>query len=413
MVTIDATIVGDAAFDPADPAFDPADPAFDVAAQAAYTYAPSLRGIAEVEWWCVGGGGTGSWFLRNAMGLFYMLEKLQEAHLEEKRLPPQALGRVRSHRVHLVDDDLVEEKNVGRQAHSVHHVGLLKAYVEAIKARQDLDLEILHHASRFDPAMVETPHGGDYGASSRRLTVLVGCVDNIAARVAMARVVRERGAGGHVIHVDAGNDRWSGQVLVGDAPEVTYARHAFNELGLATRMPAPHLLAPVLFTGEDDPEEERDAEDDCAARIASGQQSPMINRAMGLALCDVVCRLILGTLSYFSLEVDCADGLRVVPIELRPALVAARLTRWSRSADDLGLILRTPPATPPSPMPAPEAASPTPAPRPRRSFPRPESGQKPRRRSHRADRRAAERALAALGGVAGATNATGDGPRTS
>jgi len=226
----------------------------------------------------------------------------------------------------------------------------------------------------------------------------------------MARVVRERGASGHVIHVDAGNDRWAGQVLVGDAPEVTYARHAFNELGLATRMPAPHLLAPVLFTGEDDPEEERDAEDDCAARIASGQQSPMINRAMGLALCDVVCRLILGTLSYFSLEVDCADGLRVVPIELRPALVAARLTRWARSADDLGLILRTPPATPPSP--APTVALPA-APRPRRSFPRPEPGQKRRRRSHRADRRAAERALAALGGVVGATDATDDDPRPS
>src|SRR5687768_1264588 len=74
--------------------------------------------------------------------------------------------------LHLVDPDVVEEKNVGRQGgFSPADVGRYKAEILAKRYSLALGLPILWSNEKFDPEK-----------HMQRGTILVGCVDNYEAR---------------------------------------------------------------------------------------------------------------------------------------------------------------------------------------------------------------------------------------
>ena len=135
-----------------------------------HTLAPSLRGIERVRCVQVGVGGTGSWVARMMAGVHVAR---RDAQLAGIAFPLWALGGLPWDLV-LVDPDRVEEKNVGRQAFGYDAIGAYKAQVLVDDLGRTHRLAYEAHCLPFAPAVLrQEPH---------TLVVLVGCVDNPAAR---------------------------------------------------------------------------------------------------------------------------------------------------------------------------------------------------------------------------------------
>lgn len=81
-------------------------------------------------------------------------------------------------RLYLVDPDRVEPHNVARQAFGRRDVGQFKAEVLAGRLARRYAREVGYSVLPYDREL----HAGVFGESSRDLRLLVGCVDNAAAR---------------------------------------------------------------------------------------------------------------------------------------------------------------------------------------------------------------------------------------
>ena len=112
----------------------------------------------------IGFGGTGSWLAPHLVRLAW--------DLKLKGVEPT---------VTFVDPDIVEACNVGRQNFSAAEVGRFKAETLAMRYSAGWGIEIHFHTQPFREEMARL------GQSTR--TVLIGCVDNAAARQAIARAV--------------------------------------------------------------------------------------------------------------------------------------------------------------------------------------------------------------------------------
>lgn len=108
----------------------------------------------------VGCGGTGA-FLADAIG----------------RLP---LGRAA--RLFLVDPDRVEDHNIMRQAFERREVGRFKAEVLAARLARRYGREVGYSILPYDPEI----HAGLFREETSALNLLVGAVDNAAARRMLA-----------------------------------------------------------------------------------------------------------------------------------------------------------------------------------------------------------------------------------
>lgn len=85
-------------------------------------------------------------------------------------------------RLYLVDPDRVEPHNVARQAFDRRDVGRFKADVLAERLARGFEREVSSSVVPYGREL----HAGVFGDSSRDLHLLVGCVDNAAARRAIA-----------------------------------------------------------------------------------------------------------------------------------------------------------------------------------------------------------------------------------
>lgn len=139
----------------------------------------------------VGCGGTGSHYIKELGRYLY------------------GNGCLRRNDIHiiLVDGDLVEEKNLVRQAFLPQDIGLNKAQVMAEMLFQVYNLTVDYYDGFIDCAKdIEKLVRDD------ALVFLVGCVDNHQCRQSMHNFYANRE---HCIYMDSANEYQSGEIVIG------------------------------------------------------------------------------------------------------------------------------------------------------------------------------------------------------
>lgn len=220
----------------------------------------------------------------------------------------------RNARLFLVDHDRVEPHNLGRQSFVSDEVGQFKAVALASRALREFrrfGLQVGYAVKPYDPTL----HGAVFRHSSA-LNLVIGAVDNAAARRAIAETLtNNRAQERDVWWLDAGNSRNSGQIILGNAPTPDGLAGAFNPATARCRaLPAPSLRRPALLTAPPEPAP-RDRLD-CAAAIATGQQGPTINAHLATWATSYVERLLDGTCGWAETLIDIDAGtVHCVPVD--------------------------------------------------------------------------------------------------
>lgn len=139
----------------------------------------------------VGCGGTGSHYIKELGRYLYGNGCLQRNDIH----------------IILVDGDLVEEKNLVRQAFLPQDIGLNKAQVMAEMLFQVYNLTVDYYDGFIDCAKdIEKLVRND------ALVFLVGCVDNHQCRQSMHNFYSNRE---HCIYMDSANEYQSGEIVIG------------------------------------------------------------------------------------------------------------------------------------------------------------------------------------------------------
>ncbi len=230
----------------------------------------------------VGLGGTGAQVARSVARMVYDLK---------------TNGAYQVPSILLIDPDIVEEKNVGRQLYTEADIGHYKADVLMRRFNQALGLSISAITQPFDANFVE------YGS------VLVGAVDNHLAR---RELHKYKG-----VWIDAGNHFDSGQVIIGNLND---HRTALNYLsgapsGQFPNLPNAGLIFPSLLEPETPKAQPVDVS--CADLVASREQDLFINDWMAMVTSQYIYKLlhrqpIHSFMSYISAE---SMSVRSVPID--------------------------------------------------------------------------------------------------
>ena len=212
----------------------------------------------------VGCGGTGSWLAPHLVRLARFLRETRQMKV----------------RITFIDPDTVEMKNVFRQNFGGAEVGGCKAELLALRYAAAWGQSIQVRTSQFDKGIVQLEYGD--------LGVIVGCVDNAAARRTIAETLtldaNMHSAEGlpRLWWLDAGNGKDTGQVLFGAARNARQLQHAFPYLpdqSFCVNLPAPDLQHPELLqaqSGETTPQRSQGVIS-CAEMLLLGDQSPSIN----------------------------------------------------------------------------------------------------------------------------------------
>jgi PRTRC genetic system ThiF family protein len=206
----------------------------------------------------------------------------------------------RNAQLYLVDPDRVEPHNVARQAFDRADVGRFKAQVLAERLARRFGREIGYSVLPYDHMVQSAVFGA--GHSCREL--LVGCVDNAAARRMIAATLGERhwgnGYGPPVPRtwwLDCGNGRDSGQVLLGNASRPEALRGAFDrERALCFAVPAPSLQRPDLFDSPPGPQPTVD----CAEAVAEDEQGRTVNQMVAALAATFIDKLLEGTCAWMA-----------------------------------------------------------------------------------------------------------------
>lgn len=228
----------------------------------------------------VGCGGTGSW-LAPSVARIARLQRDQGREVE----------------VVFYDHDSVESKNIPRQNFCDAELGRNKAVTLAARFSAAWGVEIVAVPKRFTGASAQIDH--------RALMILIGCVDNAAARREIAGRVRPSME--HVWWLDCGNDESSGQVIVGSMPEAELLASAFTpSCKICKKLPAPSLVAPDLL--EPKPEELLESKLSCAEIQVANAQSLAVNQMVAAVATDYLLRLVNGGLKRYGTWFDLGSG---------------------------------------------------------------------------------------------------------
>jgi PRTRC genetic system ThiF family protein len=258
-----------------------------------YTFGPHFNG-AQSTIAVVGCGGTGAQVARLIARMIF------DMHRRNMQSIPNLL---------LIDPDIIEPKNIGRQLFSHAEVGEYKAV--AVMRRLNAALGITCDAipAAVEPAML-------YHAK-----IIVGCVDNHLAR----RVIHERAEsqdfyGTTRVWIDAGNHRDSGQVIIGSSrkPCKPDERNAYAHL------PLPSCVFPSLL--EPDPAPETNGLS-CAELLELGEQDLLINDWMGIVAAQYVRQLLYMQPITTFLTWVAPDFLATTGVSISPENLAAYLPK--------------------------------------------------------------------------------------
>jgi len=276
----------------------------------------SVRGALQI--FLAGCGGTGSWLAPSIARLARILVD------SGKRVA-----------VTFVDPDVVEEVNVPRQNFCAAEVGRFKAETLARRFSGAWGIPIATVTERWDRKMIREQWS--------MTTILVGCVDNPAARRSLADTLANSSpySSNQVWWLDCGNWRDNGQVLLGNARTPKELREAFQIETLCAALPSPALVHPELLTAL--PHASHSVAlrgqlsravpplgGSCAQMALAHAQSLMINQRVASEAADYLARLVLASGSrdgglcrfatYFDLASGSARSLYTTPETIATAL---------------------------------------------------------------------------------------------
>ena len=234
----------------------------------------------------VGCGGTGSFVAQG-------LARLMDEH--RRQGGPNVV-------LMLIDGDVVEPANCGRQLFAPSEVGRNKARALTARLSAVWGLPITAIPRMADVELLRTI---GRGAPTHR-KILIGCVDNATARRAIAVTM-----GSWAVTVDCGNAEHTGQVAVGTTNDPLQLQGALAMRSVATALPSPYLVYPNLL---EDPATPPDA--DCAEAVQDNRQGLNVNAMVADIAVEYLTRLVRERrITTFRTQVDIRDlAMRSWPI---------------------------------------------------------------------------------------------------
>lgn len=234
----------------------------------------------------VGCGGTGSYMAQHIGQLLRCLTL--------KGVQARAL---------FVDHDHVEQANIDRQLFADAELGLNKAQALAMRYTGAWGADITAITSPFTASIARPP-------KSDGITILVGCVDNPAARQEMANVLKRNkpGSAPDFWWLDCGNHAEAGQVLLGSAISRNQIKNAFPTTKICQALPAPSVQHPELLTIKPQPTSSKRMS--CAELVEANMQSRDINKRIAAEASTMLTQLLLTRdLKRFASELNLAAGV--------------------------------------------------------------------------------------------------------
>ena len=216
----------------------------------------------------------------------------------------------------LIDPDRVKSHNLVRQQFFPDDLGKFKSQALAERLSRQYGRAIGYSVYPYMPDLIHEELGGGFARLAAQ-GIIIGCVDNVAAR----RSIAGKWNGGNW-WIDAGNGYSSGQVLIGNTPHEDGLEGCFDKekqevdaLPIPT-LQLPSLLVPPTILVEDTR--------DCAEAVMAEDQSPVINQAMAVLVLEFMHRLLQGTLCWMGAYLDMEAGtMQTVPAE--PEILASML----------------------------------------------------------------------------------------
>jgi PRTRC genetic system ThiF family protein len=204
----------------------------------------------------------------------------------------------------LVDPDVVEEKNLGRQLFCDAEVGVSKSLALARRYGQAFGLNTIAYQCEYSESML---------LPDVDLHVLIGCVDNHEARKALHETLGrnpERVAP-HVMPrewwLDCGNLKDTGRVMLGSAYDAEACEGSFLDKKRVIALPSPALQYPDLLIPERADVGGRPMS--CAELQMANLQSLNINAGVAVQAADMLTRLLVAhDLKRFACAVNLASG---------------------------------------------------------------------------------------------------------
>jgi PRTRC genetic system ThiF family protein len=242
----------------------------------------------------VGCGGTGAQVARIVARLLYDMRR----------------ARLHTPKLVLIDPDVVEEKNVGRQLFTAADALLKLPKAEVVGKRLNLALG-LDISWIVEPVNV-AKHLDRYGSQ-----LIVSCVDNHVAR---RELHTARG-----LLIGAGNYRDGGQVIIGNTSDADQMRRCLDgKDDKYAYLPKEGLLFPALLEPEA-PAPESPPALSCAELVLRGEQDLTINDWMACVVGQYTAALlrrqpIRTFASFISLEGMSVRSLPICREELLPYL---------------------------------------------------------------------------------------------
>jgi PRTRC genetic system ThiF family protein len=217
----------------------------------------------------VGCGGTGSWLAPSIARLAYVLGEAGKTA-----------------QITFYDHDTVEPKNIPRQNFCHAELGVNKAKALACRYSAAWGVGITVYARMFSDDQFRHPWD--------TTTIIIGCVDNAAARQELAKTLRvNRPDSPHRMWwLDCGNSESSGQILFGSCLEKIQLRKDSPSQKICTALPGPSMLAPDLL--EPRPEELAKSALSCAELQMANIQSLAVNQQVAAIATDYLVRITLG-----------------------------------------------------------------------------------------------------------------------
>ena len=228
----------------------------------------------------VGCGGTGSWLAPHVARVARMLIDKFNRQVE----------------VNFIDPDRVEEKNIYRQNFCMAEVGEYKAVTLARRCGQAWNLPILAHTCALSDA-------AGTKISTFDLRVIAGCVDRASAR----REIWKAAGYGNAWWLDCGNEKSSGQVLLGRGAVCT--EDPFSFPGYCSWLPSPAIQHPDLLKDQPAPAETDVSSLSCADMALLNAQGLGVNPQIAATAGDYLWQmLVYGNLRRMATYLDLAAG---------------------------------------------------------------------------------------------------------
>jgi PRTRC genetic system ThiF family protein len=249
------------------------------------------RNYQTIRFVQVGAGGNGSFLAYNISRLAAVLEETG-----------------RTVKFVIIDPDRVEEGNVPRSNFSESEIGAYKAQTLALRFARAWGVRITSINRRFHPSLLWQSH------EQNCLTILVGAVDNPGARRAINRALKmcreTEGRTPDTWWIDCGNDRETGQVLIGSATTPYQLRGAFAIDPLCQSLPSPAMQCPDLLRAvEEGPKRKQRLS--CLQLMLMNEQSLMINQRIANEAGEMLTQLLLyRNLQRFATFVDTKLGVQ-------------------------------------------------------------------------------------------------------